>query len=127
MNRDERANTDGRIGPCRRTKTVPAGRRIGLARRRHAALRTEDARIDDAEGRNVLRFGPGIAPASVSLVNYPEGWSLLAYGDQGDALRIEAGVLGAEESRSAGYGGKSRSAWDGEQTAANDIEGRIAA
>jgi Ca2+-binding RTX toxin-like protein len=70
-------------------------------------------RIDDPEGRNVLRFGPGIAPASVSLVNYPEGWSLLAYGDQGDALRIEAGVLGAGKTRSAGYGDKSRSARGG--------------
>ena len=52
-------------------------------------------RIEDNAGRNVLRFGAGIAPASLSLVNYPEGWSLLAYGDQGDVLRIEAGVLGA--------------------------------
>ena len=60
-------------------------------------------------------------------MNYPEGWSLLAYGEQGDALRIEAGVLGAGESRSAGYGDKSQSAWDGEQTAANDTEWRIAA
>ena len=84
-------------------------------------------RIDDPEGRNVLRFGPGIAPASVSLVNYPEGWSLLAYGDQGDALRIEAGVLGAGKTRSAGYGDKSRSPGDGEQKVANDCEWRIAA
>ena len=42
-------------------------------------------------------------------MNYPEGWSLLAYGDQGDALRIEAGVLGV---------GKSRSAQDGDQKSA---------
>ena len=49
-------------------------------------------RIDDPEGRNVLRFGPGIAPASVSLVNYPEGWSLLAYGDQGPGVKFPAGL-----------------------------------
>ena len=48
-------------------------------------------------------------------------------GHQGDALRIEAGVLGAEESQSAGYGDKSQSPQDGGKIRANKIEWRIAA
>jgi len=55
------------------------------------------------------------------------GDDLLAGGDWGDAVRIEAAVLCAVETQSPQHGDKSQSAWGGEEDAANDHEWRNAA